>query len=95
MAARGSQEKIAILESIKLLFPAMFSADGKEWRIPVQSGGETLEFKIALTCAKENIGAGIEPTSGNIPTVTANGTLEFTEEEINRCREYLKTMGLL
>ena len=32
---RGQKEKVAILEGLKLLFPAMFSLDGKEWRIPI------------------------------------------------------------
>ena len=90
---RGQKEKVAILEGLKLLFPAMFSPDGKEWRIPIQSNGERLEFKIALTCAKENVG-GQEYTPLAIPQVE-NGQIEFTEEEIQKCRNYLKEMGLL
>lgn len=93
MAARGAAEKTAILEGLKLLFPAMFSPDGKEWRIPIQSNGERLEFKIALTCAKENVG-GQESTPLTIPQVE-NAQIEFTEEEIQKCRNYLKSMGLL
>lgn len=90
---RGQKEKVAILEGLKLLFPAMFSPDGKEWRIPIQSNGERLEFKIALTCAKENVG-GQESTPLAIPQVE-NAQIEFTEEEIQKCRDYLKSMGLL
>lgn len=90
---RGQKEKTAILIGLKLLFPAMFSPDGKEWRIPIQSNGERLEFKIALTCAKENVG-GQESTPLAIPQVE-NAQIEFTEEEIQKCRNYLKEMGLL
>lgn len=93
MAARGANEKSIILESIKLLFPAMFSVDGKEWRIPVQSNGEILEFKIALTCAKDCIGAESGAMTQSAPVVSANG-IEFTEEELQKCRDYLKSMGL-
>ena len=93
MVARGAAEKTAILKGLKLLFPAMFSLDGKEWRIPIQSNGERLEFKIALTCAKENIG-GQESSPSAIPQME-NGQIEFTEEEIQKCRNYLKEMRLL
>ena len=43
MVARGAAEKTAILKGLKLLFPAMFSPDGKEWRIPIPPNRERIE----------------------------------------------------
>lgn len=94
MAAKGTQSKEAIYKALEMLFPNAFW-NGKEFRIPCQENGEVVEIKCALTAAKECVGAGSEGTLGMEAPITANGSIEFTEEELKKCREYLTQMGLI
>lgn len=94
MAAKGTQSKEAIYKTLEMLFPNAFW-NGKEFRIPCQENGEVVEIKCALTAAKECVGAGTEGALGVVAPIAANGSIEFTEEELNKCREYLKELGLL
>jgi hypothetical protein len=53
--ARGAQAKQEVLKKIKEVFPNLFEY-GKEIRIPMEEDGQRVEIKIALTCAKTNVG---------------------------------------
>lgn len=94
MAARGTVSKEAIYHTLEMLFPNAFW-NGKEFRIPCQENGEIVEIKVACTAAKDCVGAESGATTSDVAPIAANGSIEFTEEELNKCREYLKSMGLL
>lgn len=94
MAARGSIAKTEVMDKIKTLFPDAFM-NGKEFRIPWTENGERVELKLALTCAKENVGGDAGPAmdfSGPIeeaPPVIA----EPTEEEKQNVRTMMAALG--
>lgn len=91
--ARGQQSKEAVKQVLEQVFPAMFSPDGKELRIPVIENGERVEIKVALTCAKENLGgegAVIAP-KGDPLTVEQ---LVVTEEEKEEIKSLMERLGL-
>ena len=56
--ARGTESKSYITKKILETFEGSFLYnDGKEIRIPLKEDGESLQIKIALTCAKTNVSA--------------------------------------
>lgn len=72
MAARGTEAKQYIIKRIFEYFPSAFMTD-KELRIAATENGERVEIKVALTCAKDNIGEGTydcEGTEDNEDTIT-------------------------
>lgn len=69
MAAKGSESKEVIINKILETFPGAFRYD-KELRIPMTENGETIQIKVALTCAKTNVECG---DSGSV--VTSTGTI--------------------
>lgn len=72
MAVRGAEAKQKIISQIIENFPGAFTCnEGKELRIPIAENGERVEIKVALTCAKENIGdddGEILDSDGNVTT---------------------------
>ena len=78
MAVKGAVAKQAIFDKLKEIYPDAFTcAGGKEFRIPYVENGEQVEIKVALTCAKENVGAGV--TSGS--TVGENPAMPSKKEQ--------------
>lgn len=56
MAAKGAALKEDIVQKILSTFEGAFICNGgKEIRIEGQENGETLQIKVALTCAKVNV----------------------------------------
>ena len=56
MAAKGAVLKEDIIQKILSTFEGAFICNGgKEVRIEGQENGETLQIKVALTCAKVNV----------------------------------------
>ncbi|HAH17784.1 MAG TPA: hypothetical protein DCL29_02015 [Eubacterium sp.] len=53
--ARGSESKQKVIDKIKEIYPDAFIY-GKELRIPMEEDGMRVEIKVALTCAKTNVG---------------------------------------
>lgn len=101
--ARGAESKLKIQKQILEAFPGSFLYnDGKEIRIPVPEGGEIVQIKVALTCAKENVECGADtampgdfPAPTNIP-VTPERTepVAPTASEKEAVAQMLRRLGL-
>ena len=96
MAARGSESKNIITAKILETFAGSFIYD-KNIIVPMVENGESLQIKIALTCAKTNI-----PHSNGkaeIPMTVATGmsnsveVVEPTEEEKQRVVDLINKLG--
>lgn len=91
--AKGQVAKAKLIEVLQEVFPSMFSPDGKEWRIPLIENGERIEIKIALTCAKENIGGDGAVVAANADPSTVE-QLTITEEEKEQIKQLMERLGL-
>lgn len=95
--AKGSESKIVIINKILEVFPGSFLCnDGKELRIPMNEEGAEVQIKVALTCAKENIGT---PSGSNEAAVSASAfpspvVKEVTEEEMAQVKTLLTALDL-
>ncbi len=103
MAARGSESKNIITAKLLETFAGSFIYD-KNVIIPMVENGETLQIKIALTCAKTNVESGMDTA---IPGATAattatptpkvidtHGVAEVTEEEKQNVLKAMAALGL-
>lgn len=101
--ARGAESKLKVQKQILEAFPGSFLYnDAKEIRIPMSEGGEVVQIKVALTCAKENVEIGTDtamPGDFPAPKMTAP-TPERMEpvtvsvEEKQKVADLLKSLGL-
>jgi hypothetical protein len=108
MAARGSEAKEFITKKLLETFDGSFLYNnGKEIRIPVTENGESLQIKIALTCAKTNVEQGedtalpgatkvgaVESNQNTLQSATASTIAEPTEEEKRNVSELITKLGL-
>lgn len=101
--ARGAESKAKVQKQILDAFPGSFLYnDGKEIRIPMPEGGDVVQIKIALTCAKENVECGADtaiPGDFPAPKMTAptperTEPVQVTEEEKQSVADLLKSLGL-
>jgi hypothetical protein len=101
--ARGAESKLKVQKQILEIFPnAFLYNDGKEIRIPISEGGEIVQIKVALTCAKENVEVGADVAMpGDFPaSKTTAPTPERTEpiapsdKEKQAVADLLKSLGL-
>lgn len=53
--AKGADSKQKVIDKILEIYPEAFIY-GKELRIPFEEDGARVEIKVALTCAKTNVG---------------------------------------
>ena len=105
MAAKGSILKQEVAEKILAAFPGSFLYnDGKEIRINGTENGESLQIKVALTCAKVAVEGGddtilpgekVAATTDVKPTGTNEKIpQEPTAEEKERLTTLLNKLGL-
>ena len=105
MAAKGSILKQEVAEKILAAFPGSFLYnDGKEIRINGIENGESLQIKVALTCAKVAVEGGddtvlpgekVAATAGVKPTgMNEKIPQEPTAEEKERLTTLLNKLGL-
>ena len=104
--AKGAATKAKVFKEIMNLYgdAAFLSPDGKELRIEAVEDGETVQIKVALTCAKTNIERGGEvasaPTAAKvsvgavIPSNPATNLTGPTEEEKQMISSLLEKMGM-
>ena len=101
--AKGQQLKKEIQNKILEAFPGSFLYnDAKEIRICGTEGGELLQIKCVLTCAKENVEIGADnavPGDFPAPKMTAptpqsNTPVQPTEDEKQKVADLLKSLGL-
>ena len=94
--ARGAEEKLQIQNQILETFNGAFIY-GKEIRIPVGD----VQIKVVLTCAKDNVAAGVDETiPGAEVAVTETASeehiepsaLKVSEEEKNKAKALLAAM---
>ncbi len=90
--AKGSIAKEQITNKILEIFPNAFIYGGKELRIPIEENGEIVEIKVALTCAKVNVGNATE--SEQAPPSTSPVSDMPTEEEIANVKNLMERLGL-
>ena len=101
--AKGQQLKKEIQNKILEVFPGSFLYnDNKEIRICGVEGGETLQIKCVLTCAKENVEIGADNAipgdfpapKMTAPTPVSNTPVQPTTEEKQKVAELLRNLGL-
>ena len=101
MAARGSESKNIITAKLLETFAGSFIYD-KNIIIPMVENGESLQIKIALTCAKTNVESGMDNAipGAEIATTVApkaidnHNVAEVTEEEKQNVLKAMKALGL-
>ena len=93
--AKGAESKAKLIEKLKEIYPDAFEY-GKEFRIPFEEDGQRVEIKVALTCAKSNVGGeGASEVSGvesNTPVDVAPAAP--TEEEKANIAALMDRLGL-
>lgn len=104
MGAKGSILKQEVAEKILEAFPGSFLYnDGKEIRINGTENGDSLQIKVALTCAKVAVEGGEDnaipgenaATAAVKPAMTNEAVpQEPTEEEKERLATLLEKLGL-
>ena len=88
--AKGSEEKNIIAQKILETFDGAFIYD-KDIRIPING----VEIKIALTCAKENVGGtpvetnAFDKVDGGDPAPAAP-----TEDELQNVKNFMEALGM-
>lgn len=93
--AKGAESKAKLIEKLKEIYPDAFEY-GKEFRIPFEEDGQRVEIKVALTCAKSNVGGeGASEVSG----VESNTPVDVvpaapTEEEKANIAALMDRLGL-
>ena len=97
MAAKGAVSKQIVTDKIIEMFPGAFIY-GKELRIPMEEDGQTVEIKVALTCAKTNVGGdGVfvdnQGQASAFPDATPAST-EPTAEEKEDISKLMDRLGL-
>jgi hypothetical protein len=91
--AKGAIAKQEVLTKLKEIFPDAFEY-GKEFRIPMMEDGQRVEIKIALTCAKTNVGGDGDSVEsvGEVPA-SAPASTEPTEEEKQNIADLMSKLG--
>jgi len=91
--AKGAVAKQEVLAKLKEVFPDAFE-HGKEFRIPMIEDGQRVEIKIALTCAKTNVGGDGDSVEsvGEVPA-SAPASTEPTEEEKQNIADLMSKLG--
>lgn len=93
--AKGAESKIKLIEKLKEIYPDAFEY-GKEFRIPFEEDGQRIEIKVALTCAKTNVGGdGVSEVSEVQSNDAVNATSAApTEEEKKNISDLMERLGL-
>lgn len=95
--AKGATAKKEVISKLKEVFPDMFEY-GKELRIPMIEDGVRVEIKIALTCAKTNVGGDDASVESGVQALDfSNETpanIEPSAEEKQNIAELMSRLGL-
>ncbi len=95
--AKGANAKKEVISKLKEVFPDMFEYGNKELRIPMTEDGARVEIKIALTCAKTNVGGDDASVESGVQTLDfSNETpakLEPSEEEKQNIANLMEKLG--
>ena len=93
--AKGAESKAKLIEKLKEIYPDAFEY-GKEFRIPFEEDGQRVEIKVALTCAKSNVGG---EGASEVSVVESNTPVDVvpaapTEEEKANIAALMDRLGL-
>ena len=91
--AKGTIAKEAITKKLLEVFEGSFINE-KEIRIPFVENGETVQIKVALTCAKVNIEGGTGVTTADAAPVVNPENRKITSEEIADVKDIVSKLGL-
>lgn len=99
--AKGALSKEIVMKKILETFPGAFVYD-KELRIPMIEGGEEVQIKVALTCAKTNVEIGGDtaipgdfPPPPNTPVTPARTEpVAPSDQEKKAVGDLLRSLGL-
>ena len=93
--AKGAESKQKVIDKIMEVYPDAF-VYGKELRIPFEEDGMRVEIKIALTCAKSNVGGdGASEESGVQSNEVVNApSAAPTQEEKDNIAKLMDRLGL-
>ena len=91
--AKGQSSKEIITKKILETFEGSFINE-KEIRIPIVENGEPIEIKVALTCAKVNIGGGVGSVNAEVAPAVNTENREITKEEVSEVRDIINKLGL-
>lgn len=97
MAAKGTEAKNFITQTILQTFEGSFIYGGKEIRVPYDEDGNRVEIKVTLTCAKENVGGNSAfAVTESQPTQTAQASVSAapTEQEKANIADLMSRLGL-
>ncbi len=90
---KGQIAKEEIKKKILEVFEGSFPYD-KEIRIPVVENGETVEIKVALTCAKVNVGADAGQAIAEATPAANTENKEITAQEISEVKDIIDKLNL-
>jgi hypothetical protein len=93
--AKGAESKQKVIDKIMEVYPDAF-VYGKELRIPFEEDGMRIEIKVALTCAKTNVGgdgASEESRVQSNEAVNAPSAAP-TQEEKDNIAKLMDRLGL-
>ena len=101
MAIKGTLSKEIVMKKILETFNGAFVYD-RELRIPMIEGGEEVQIKVALTCAKTNVEIGGDTaTPGDFPpppntpvTPARTEPVAPSDQEKKAVGDLLRSLGL-
>lgn len=95
---KGAIAKKEVISKLKEVFPDMFEYGSKELRIPMMEDGQRVEIKVALTCAKTNVGGDDASVESGVQALDfSNETptnIEPSAEEKQNIAELMSRLGL-
>lgn len=93
--ARGSESKQKVIDKIKEIYPDAFIY-GKELRIPMEEDSMRVEIKVALTCAKTNVGGDGDSveSQGEVSAPVNAPAAAPTEQEKQNIADLMSRLGL-
>lgn len=96
--AKGAIAKKEVISKLKEVFPDMFEYGNKELRIPMMEDGQRVEIKVALTCAKTNVGGDDASVESGVQTLDfsnePSANIEPSAEEKQNIAELMSRLGL-
>lgn len=96
MAVKGASSKKVIIDKILDTFEGSFLCNnGKELRIALMEDGEPVEIKVALTCAKVNVG-GVpqqKPLTIEEKKIKEQESIQPSEKELERVKKLLDSLN--
>ena len=93
--AKGAESKQKLLEQIMRDYPEAFLYGGKELRVPFTEDGARVEIKVALTCAKTNVGGDDGGTDAATAIPASSGeTSAPTAEEKQNIASLMERLGI-